>query len=681
MLIDKKQKGNSNMKKIILVLFALLIWNITYSQDMNFTKGSERCSYMRTHSPNGFLPHLGDSPNTPRHSFNVLKYTLNLNIYNCFKSPYPYTYSASNQMMFRVDSTLTQVKLNAVNTSLAIDSIRLSGGPLLTYTQVSDILTITMNRTYAVGEIATMTIYYRHIATSGDGAFYVQNGYVFTDAEPEGARKWFPCWDRPSDKALLDLTAKTPSNVKLGSNGRLQDSTASGDTIWYHWVSRDSVSTYLMVMTANTTFNIATVWWHKFSNPADSVPIRLYYNSGNSYTWAFNNIKAVTDWYSWKYGEMGFEKNGFTTGGSQFVWGGMENQTLTTLCSSCWDVSTVTHEYAHQWYGDMTTCATWADIWLNEGFATFTEAVWLEKAGGYAAYKNDIVSDASSYMSSNPGWAICVPSWAITTPDVNTLFNYAITYMKGACALHLLRYTLGDSVFFQGMKAYSTDAVNFRYGNSTIPDYLAKMGSVAGTNLDWFYNSWILLPNHPTYQNGYNFVNTSGNTWRINFLAKQTNAGFFQIPMEIKFSFSTGADTTVRVMNNVNNQLFSFYFNRQPTAVVFDPNNQIVIKTATLTMGIDENEGKVPEQYKLYQNEPNPFNPVTLINYDVPKTSHVKLVVYDLLGKEVKTLVNENQVSGRYTMSFNGVSLPSGVYLYRLEAGDFISVKKMLLVK
>ena len=114
-------------------------------------------------------------------------------------------------MQFRVDSTLTQIKLNAVNTSLAIDSIRLSGGPLLTFTQVSDILTITMNRTYNVAEIVTMTIYYRHIATSGDGAFYVQNGYVFTDCEPEGARKWFPCWDRPSDKALLDLTAKVPA--------------------------------------------------------------------------------------------------------------------------------------------------------------------------------------------------------------------------------------------------------------------------------------------------------------------------------------------------------------------------------------------------------------------------------------------------------------------------------------
>jgi len=670
------------MKNLLLLIAIFLIVNIASSQNESVFRGAENCAYNKTHSPKGFKLNNIDSPNQPRHSFNVIKYTLNLDIYNNFKSPYPYTYKASNQMQFRCDSALTSIKLNAVNTSLAIDSIRLIGGPLLTYTQVSDILTITMNRAYAIGEMVTIKIYYRHIATSGDGAFYVQSGYVFTDCEPEGARCWFPCWDKPSDKALIDLTAKVPSNVKLGGNGRLADSTVSGDSLWYHWVSRDSVSTYLVVMTGNTTFNIATVYWHRPSTPNDSVPIRIYWNPGNSYTWARDNIVTVTDWYTQKFGEMGFEKNGFTTGGSQFIWGGMENQTLTTLCSSCWDVETVTHEYAHQWFGDMITCATWADIWLNEGFATFIEAIWLERAGGYSAYKSNIVSKANSYLSNNPGWAISNPQWAIVTPDVNTLFNLYITYYKGCCALHLLRYGLGDTLFFRGMKAYATDTVNFRYQNSTIPDYLAKMGSVAGQDLTWFYNSWILQANHPNYACGYNFVNTSGSTWRINFLAKQTNAQFFPMWIELKFSFTTGSDTTVRFMNTVNNQIATYYFNRQPTTVVFDPNNQIVMKTTqALVVGIDETAGQVPTKFTLQQNEPNPFNPVTQINYDIPENAHVKMVVYDMLGKEIKTLVNENKVAGHYMTSFNGVNIPSGVYIYKIEAGKFSDVKKMVLVK
>ena len=82
--------------------------------------------------------------------------------------------------------------------------------------------------------------------------------------------------------------------------------------------------------------------------------------------------------YSELFGEHPFEKNGFATLNNQFVWGGMENQTLTSLCPNCWDEGLISHEFAHQWFGDMITCATWADIWLNEGFATYTEALWLE---------------------------------------------------------------------------------------------------------------------------------------------------------------------------------------------------------------------------------------------------------------------------------------------------------------
>jgi aminopeptidase N len=574
------------------------------------------------------------------------------------------------------------IKLNANNVSLAIDSVKLTSGTNLTYTQVSDILTVNLDRTYNIGEIVNIRIKYRHLNVT-DASFYNSGstGYVFTDAEPEGARGWFPCWDRPSDKATFDLTVKVPQTVRLGSNGRLNDSTLKGDSLYYHWVSRDPLSTYLMVMTSKVGYTINIVYWHKPSNPLDSVPLRLYSPTNASSSAIAAILPTMTTYYSNAYTEMPFEKNGFSyvPNSAGFVWGGMENQTLTTI--NAWNENTVSHEYAHQWFGDMITCASWSNIWLNEGFATWNESYWVERTGGYTAYKNMINTDANSYMSGNPGWAISVPSWDVTTPDENTLFNFAITYCKGSCALHLLRYTLGDTLFFRGMKAYATDTANFKLKNSTIPEFIAKMGSVAGQDLTWFMNAWIYQPNHPLYQNGYNFVNTSGSTWRINFLAKQTQTGFFPIPIEIKFSFTTGADTTVRVMNSVNNQLFSFYFNRQPTAVVFDPNDMIVIKTATLSVGVEENLTMTPNNFELYQNIPNPFNPVTNINYDVPKNAHVKLVVYDLLGKEIKTLVNENKTEGKYTISFNGMNLPSGVYLYRLETDNFVSVKKMLMVK
>ncbi|MFA5012508.1 MAG: M1 family aminopeptidase [Ignavibacteria bacterium] len=635
-----------------------------------------------THPENLFQ----DSPNTPRHSYDVLNYKLNVDLYNCYFSPYTKAFNASNIITFKVDSTLNNIKLNATNTSLAIDSIRLVNGTALTFTHTSNILTVNLDRTYNVGEVVDIKINYRHLNVT-DASFYNSgsSGYVFTDAEPEGARGWFPCWDRPSDKATVDITAKVPLSlqVRLGSNGRLNDSTITGDSLFYHWISRDPVSTYLVVMTSKTGYTLNIVYWHPPSHPSDSIPLRLYSPSTANSSAIAAILPTATTYMSNAFGEMPFEKNGFcyVPNSAGFTWGGMENQTLTTINS--WNENTTLHEYAHQWFGDLITCASWSNIWLNEGFATWNESYWAERTGGYTSYKNMINSDANTYLSQNPGWACSVPDWDVTTPNSNTLFNYAITYCKGSTIVHLLRYTLGDSLFFKGIKAYATDTVNFKFKNATIPDFFAKMSAETGQDLTWFYNAWLYQPNHPVYQNGYNIVNLGGGQYRVNFLAKQTqtNAGFFPIPIMIKFAFSTGSDTIVKVMNNVNNQLFSFYFYRQPTSVTFDPHNEIVIKSATLLVNTDENSTIIPDKFVLHQNYPNPFNPVTNINYDIPKNSNVKITVFDVSGKEVSVVINEFKQAGRYTSSFNGMNLASGVYYYKIQAGDFSEVKKMTLIK
>jgi hypothetical protein len=196
-------------------------------------------------------------------------------------------------------------------------------------------------------------------------------------------------------------------------------------------------------------------------------------------------------------------------------------------------------------------------------------------------------------------------------------------------------------------------------------------------------SAYTSSPNYLQYQNGYNITNVGGGQWRVNFLAKQvqTNAGFFPIPIQIRVSFTAGADTTVRVMNNTNNQLFSFYFNRQPTTVAFDPTNEIVIKTASLVVGIDDNTPQIPSEFRLAQNYPNPFNPVTNIEYDIPKNTNVKITIFDMTGREVAAPVNEFKTAGKYTVSFNAMKLSSGIYYYKIQAGDFTAVKKMTLLK
>jgi aminopeptidase N len=767
------------MKNIVYFLTLLLvIISLPLIAQPVEKKGSDLCSEKKMNSP---LQILSENPGTTgSHSFDMLDYNLNLDIYNCFLTPYPSSYKGTEILTILADSSINSIKLNAVNTSLQIDSVRLSGTG---FVHTNNILTITLDRTYAPGETLFVKIYYQH-KNIADGAFYVQSGMVFTDCEPEGARKWFPCWDKPSDKATMNLKVITPGSVKLGSNGRLADSVKSNDTIYYNWISRDPVATYLMVISAKVNYNLDVKYWHKISNPLDSIPFRFYWNAGES---GLANIESkvlqMCDRYSTLWGEHAFEKNGFSTLNNQFAWGGMENQTLTSLCPDCWSENLVSHEFAHQWFGDMITCATWADIFLNEGFATFCEAIWYETTSGYTAYKNDINNDANYYLSNNPGRPISNPDWAINTPDVNTLFNTAMTYDKGACVLHQLRYVMGDSLFFIGMHNYGTS--NLRYKSATIGDYAGYMTASYGQDLSWFFNEWIYQPNHPVYDNKYS-ISQQGSNWEVAFQAvqTQTNTVFFQMPLQIAINYSSGPADTLRVFNNVNNQLFTFNVTRQPVSVVFDPKNNIVLKKATLTqvpslpveltsftvkvnagsvilkwktateinnrgfeierakvsenidalnpgqisfstMGfvtgngsstttkeysftdkissfgkyiyrlkqVDYNgscqyssnvqvsAGAKPSSFTLNQNYPNPFNPSTTIRFEVPKSSRIKLTVYNMLGKAVRVLSDAIFEEGVYEKTFDAKDMASGVYVYELKTDNVLLRQKMVLQK
>jgi hypothetical protein len=570
------------MKKFLLLSFFafLLLPGIIKAQD-SFENGATYCSEKKIHSGINLNP--VEITADIQHSYNVLNYELNLDLYNCYIYPYLKSFTGYEIMTFQVDSTLNFIKMNAVNSSLTIDSVSMAG---VSFTHSGDILTINLDQTYVVGDTVIVKIYYKHNNVS-DGALYVSNGFLFTDCEPEGARKWFPCWDKPSDKASTDLTVKVPSTVKFGSNGVLVDSVLTADTIYYHWVSTNPVATYLTVMTGKVNYNLDIVYWHKISNPNDSIPIRFYWNTGESQTSLHhieNIIDDMTTTYSELFGEHPFEKNGFATLNSQFIWGGMENQTLTSLCPNCWSENLVSHEFAHQWFGDMITCATWADIWLNEGFATYSEALWLEHTSGYSAYKSDINSDANYYLAANPGWPIYNPDWIENTPPIGVLFNTAITYDKGACVHHMLRYVMGDSLYFQGLLHYATDP-DLKYKSAVTTDFVNDMSEVYGQDLTWFFDEWVMQPNHPIYDNEYWIADQGAGQWQVGFIANQTqtNTTFHKMPVEIKVSFTSGPDTTMRVMNDSNNQMYIFTFNQQPSNVAFDPSNNIVLKIATLT--------------------------------------------------------------------------------------------------
>ncbi|MEO8210159.1 MAG: M1 family metallopeptidase [bacterium] len=507
---------------------------------------------------------------------NILMYDLNLNLYNCFEKPYPASFDATELISAMTETGISQISLDAVNTSLSITSVEGAG---TSFKHINNILTINLDRFYEKGEIFEVKINYKH-KNVRDSAFYVRDGMVFTDCESAGSRKWFPCVDIPNDKAQLSLTASVPNGVQLVSNGLLIDSTVTGDTSIYKWKSDFPVATYLMAFAARDKYNLDVINWKR--PDGKEMQIRFYWQPGET-KFNIDNIKnkvgRMLDFFSLKYGAYPFEKLAFATLNKDFIWGGMENQTIVTLCPDCWTEELICHELVHQWFGDLISPMTWADIWLNEGFATFNEAVWVENQKGYKDYKKKIVYEAEKYLSKNPGWAIYEKSWDASEPNDSILFNEEITYSKAGCVLHLLRYVLGDSVFFNCINKYATYP-NFMYGNASTSEFIGFISLISGENLNWFFDQWVYKPNHPVYQNNYRFEKMKNGKWEVNYTINQvqTNTGFFKMPVELKVTFENGKDTIIKVNNDYNLQMYKFEFNDEPKKVSFDPNNQIVLK-------------------------------------------------------------------------------------------------------
>jgi aminopeptidase N len=661
---------NHLLQSILLFSFFTIALQV-YSQSNYNESGAYYCSQKKQLSPSNIEQYAG--PNTPQHSFDVKQYTMNVDFYNNFFAPYPHDFTADLVVSFEVDSTLNSISLNAVNTSLQINEVGLAG---ISFTHSANILTIQLDQTYQPGDTVEVSINYTHLNVN-DGAFNASGGFVFTDCEPQGARRWFPCWDRPSDKASLELTARVPDDVKLGSNGALMDSTFTGDTLVYHWYSQIPVATYLIVVSSKRNYNLDIVYWDRPSDNAQ-IPFRFYYNNGEDPSGIESVILPMCSYYSTAYGEHPFEKNGFATLNEEFQWGGMENQTLTSLCPGCWFEGLISHEFAHQWFGDMISPATWSDLWLNEGFATWSESYWAEYYGGYTYYKQGINSTANSYFGGNPGWPIHNPDWAINPPPNNELFDYSITYAKSACVIHQFRYIVGDSLFFQAINDYATDT-NYKFKSVLTSDFIDKMGESVGEDMHWYFGPWLDQPNHPIYNNEYYFTENGDGSWDAYFIASQIqeNAPFFPMELNIFIGFLDGSDTTIRFRNYENNEEFIFHFTKEPVYLAFDLKNEIVLKKGTTILS--EKETIANSNYISLRNHPNPSKNETTIVYQLPKPGNVVVELFDITGKKLQAIDAGYQASGQNSIIFQTRNLENGMYIYTLRSSEIEGVNKMVV--
>lgn len=606
-------------------------------------------------------------------SIDVTYYKLDLSVTT---SPDYLQGSVVMNALSRFDSIGT-VTLDLMN-AMTVDSVLMSGMPV-SFMQQPTTVTITLDRNYGTNELFSVEVFYRGVpGSSGFGSFEFSSHsgtpWVWSLSEPYGAKDWWPCKDHPSDKAdSADVWVTVNSAYKVGSNGKLTEVLDNGNgTKTYKWAERYPISTYL-ISVAITNYAEFSLWFHY--SPTDSMEVLNYVLPENLGT-AQNQLPRTLDMlqiYSDRYGLYPFIEEKY--GHSQFGWGGgMEHQTMTSLSS--FGESLVAHELAHMWFGDMITCANWPNIWMNEGFATYSVAVYYEGKYGSSNYWSYMNSQMSSARNANG--TIHVQD----TSNVGTLFSSSLVYAKGATVLHMLRHVVGDSVFYRALKSYANDP-RFQYGIATTESLKDVFETESGQQLGYFFNEWIYGEKYPRYTYWwYALPDTDGGS-QVRVSVSQTtgtsNPSFFTMPIDFKLS-NAGWDTTVVLFNTVNNQQFAFRTSQQPTSGTLDPQGWI-LKTATqVAVAVDEKT--IPAgSFTLEQNYPNPFNPSTTIRYQIPEIGHVRLQVFDVLGREVATLVNDDLQQGEYEATFNATGLSSGIYYYRLESAGPVQTRQMLLLK
>jgi peptidase M1-like protein/thrombospondin type 3 repeat protein len=464
---------------------------------------------------------------------------------------------------------------------LSVASV-MRGATALPYTRGGNILHVTLDRTYADGELVDIVVNYGGTPPSvGYGAFTfgTHNGgtapIISSLSEPTYAGAWWPCIDKPSDKAIVAMNLRVPTGLVGVSNGLLAGTIQNADgTTTFQWHSGYPISTYLVSVAIS---NYAT--WTDYYTPVTGGPVMpvqnwVYPEHLAAAQQDFSVTVPMLTFFSSVLGEYPFlaEKYGhaiFPFGG------GMEHQTATSYGAGQitgdnrydWIVA---HELTHQWFGDSVTLADWRDIWLNEGFASYGEALWWEHLNGAAGLR--------SYMASFDTRPFCGAIY--DPPGACGLFGHTV-YDKGAWVLHMLRGVVGDAAFFEGLRDY---AAAFASGNATTADFQGSMEAASGAALGGFFSRWVYQSGEPIYNWGWSAAPTPAG-WVTYVHIEQAQAGTpFDMPIVLRISTATGSlDATVR--DSAASQDFVLpAVADQPLAVALDPDLWILKSTGTLLL-------------------------------------------------------------------------------------------------
>ncbi|MFO1078169.1 MAG: M1 family metallopeptidase [Planctomycetota bacterium] len=460
-----------------------------------------------------------------------------------------------------------------LTSALTVSAVRMGGVPVA-FTRPTDTIHVVLDQLYQPQQQFTVEIDYAGTpppSTSlGGMVFTTHSGapMAWTLSEPWDAKLWWPGKDVLGDKATFEMWLIHPNTMTGVSNGALQGvDVLSGNRLRSRWQTNYPMAAYLASL-AVTNYQRRT---DTYTGQGANMPVEFYVFPENWSSWqtGLDRVVPMLDAFSGAYGQYPWtaEKYGI----AQFTWGGgMEHQTVASQ-SSVSEYLTA-HELSHQWWGDLVTCATWHDIWLNEGFATFSEALWAERklGGTLAAYL--------SRMQTNKPTNTSGTVWVTDISNVNAVFSTNNVYRKGGWALHMLRGVLGDATFFQCLADYRAA---FGGSSATTADFRGVCEQTAGRDLGWFFDEWIMNPGSPAYTYGWRARTWNGRQYVLLELDQtQTLQAAFTMPIKVRVTTAAGTETQVVWNDRRQDQRVIALTSTSPaTAIAIDPDQWILRST------------------------------------------------------------------------------------------------------
>lgn len=532
--------------------------------------------------------------------------------------------------------------------------------------------------TISAGSSISARVYYEGQPPSGgffsgvttDSNEYWQTSVTWTLSEPFAACHWFPVKQDLNDKAdsaILNFT--TEADNMVGSQGLLQKVVTLPDNKKrYEWKTNYPIDYYLLSFAVADYYDYS-IYAHPQGMGEDSLLIQNFiYNVPENIEVKkepisktidilelFSDLFSLYPFIDEKYGHCQTQ-----------LGGGMEHQTMSTMGEFSFHL--IAHELGHMWFGDNVTCATWNDIWINEGFATYTDYLANEYLLGDSAATVFITRAQNHAMEALTG-SIYVPDEAIYPGNEWRIFSGALSYDKGASIIHMLRHEINnDQLFFDILKKFQLD---FAGGTATGDDFRFVAEELSGIDLGQFFDQWYYGQGFPIYN--YTYWNEPGGKFYLSSTQSTANPNttLFKMKMDYRLVFNDGSDTIVSFYQTDNLNVFSLQLNKLVVDIEVDPNNWTLEMTSSISL---TPEKELEPGY--FTIGPNPAKESTKLFFLVSDSSFKNIRITNIRGQLIfETNTTEN------TINIAIGNFESGIYTVSVSNSGNIVTKKLIIQK